>query len=154
VKYTDAPKDELYRICAAPLQQLGVSVLEWFFSVKGTQVHIQLTICAKGSVGVQDCSRVHRLIQARAELLYKDSDIHVEVSSPGIDRNLKDAREFGLLQGRGVRCYRTDISDWTAGRVVSADDTKVSIENKLGIADIPFGIIAKAKLDYSQEVED
>jgi len=48
--------------------------------------------------------------------------LSIEVASPGIDRTIKDAFEFQLYIGRGIRCYRTDISDWTAGIIEKADD--------------------------------
>jgi ribosome maturation factor RimP len=87
------------------------------------------------------------------ELAFPGQDVSLEVSSPGIDRIIKDGSEFACYIGRGVGCYRTDISDWSGGILVSADPTQVILKNKDGEMRLTYEIIAKAKLDYSQEVE-
>ena len=50
------------------------------------------------------------------------------------------------------RCYRTDISDWTAGILESAGESGIVLKTKDGVVKLDFEIIAKAKLDPSQEV--
>jgi ribosome maturation factor RimP len=100
-----------------------------------------------GIVGIDDCSAFHRASIPRLELAFPGQDLYVEVSSPGIDRLIKDGSEFACYMGRGVRCYRTDISGWSAGILESADEAGVVIEGKEGKIRIPYDCIAKAKLD-------
>jgi ribosome maturation factor RimP len=116
-------------------------------------VQAKLVVYKKEGVGVADCSRVHRAIEPRLSLAYPDHEIFIEVASPGIDRIIKDASEFAVFIGRGVRCYRTDISDWTAGIVTETSGNRLVLRNASGSVEIPYEAIAKAKLDYSQEVE-
>jgi ribosome maturation factor RimP len=104
-----------------------------------------------GAVGVDDCSRVHRAIVPRLELAFPGEDIYLEVSSPGVDRLIKDGAEFAHYIGRGVRCYRTDIGDWTAGILKAAGAEKITLQEKGETIDLNLSIIAKAKLDYSAE---
>jgi len=117
-------------------------------------VQVRLTVNKMGIVGVGDCSKVHRAVVPRLDLAFPDQEMSVEVASPGIDRVLKDASEFLLYIGRGVRCYRTDLSDWVAGIVVEADERRLVLRGSGGIVELPYEIIAKARLDYSQEVGD
>jgi ribosome maturation factor RimP len=100
---------------------------------------------------VDDCSRAHHALLPRLELAFPGQDLSVEVSSPGIDRLIKDGAEFAFYTGRGVRCYRTDISDWSAGILESAGETGIVLRGKDGSMNIAYEVIAKAKLDYSQE---
>jgi ribosome maturation factor RimP len=100
---------------------------------------------------VEDCSRVHHALLPRLELTFPGQDLYVEVSSPGIDRVIKDAAEFPCYIGRGIKCYRTDISDWSGGVLESADPAHLVLKGKNGIMEISYEVIAKAKLDYSQE---
>jgi ribosome maturation factor RimP len=104
-----------------------------------------------GAVGVDDCSRAHHAILPRLELAFPGEDLYVEVSSPGIDRLIKDGAEFAHYLGRGIRCYRTDISDWTSGILWAADTEGVTLKGKDGMTALSFNIIAKAKLDHSVE---
>jgi ribosome maturation factor RimP len=86
----------------------------------------------------------------RLELAFPRQDIYLEVSSPGIDRLIKDGSEFAYYKGKGVRCYRIDISDWTAGVLESADEKGIVIKTNEGAVRLDFNIIAKAKLDTAQ----
>jgi ribosome maturation factor RimP len=104
-----------------------------------------------GAVGVDDCSRVHRAIVPRLELAFPGEDIYLEVSSPGVDRLIKDGAEFAHYIGRGLRCYRTDTGGWDAGILKAADAEKITLQGKGETIDLNLNIIAKAKLDHSVE---
>jgi len=114
-------------------------------AIAGT-VQVKLVVYKDGSIGVDDCSRVHRAILPRLELAFPCRDISVEVSSPGIDRLIKDGSEFVHYVGKGVRCYRTDISDWTAGTLQSASETGIVLKTENTETALEYGIIAKARL--------
>jgi ribosome maturation factor RimP len=105
-----------------------------------------------GGLGIDDCSRAHRALLPRLELAFPGQDLYIEVSSPGIDRLIKDGAEFAHYMGRGVRCYRTDISDWSAGILEAADEDGIVLKGKEETMRLNYEIIAKAKLDSSQEV--
>jgi ribosome maturation factor RimP len=99
-----------------------------------------------GAVSIDDCSRVHRAILPRLELAFPGRDIYIEVSSPGIERRIKDGAEFVHYIGRPVSCYRTDISDWTSGILERVCDTHIVIKGRNGMTSLSYDIIAKAKL--------
>jgi ribosome maturation factor RimP len=105
-------------------------------------------------MGIDDCSRVHRAILPRLELAFPGRDLYVEVSSPGINRFIKDGAEFRFYLGRGIRCYRTDISDWTGGVLLAADSEGITLKGKGGVVSLSYGIIAKVRLDDVAPAED
>jgi ribosome maturation factor RimP len=106
---------------------------------------------SKGSISLDDCSKAYRAIMPRLELAFSGKDIYLEVTSPGVERLIKDGLEFGHYLGRGVRCYCTDISDWTGGILEFADEKGIVIKTADGEKRLEFDIIAKAKLDPSEE---
>jgi len=118
-------------------------------------VQVKAVVYREGITGVEDCSRVHRGILPRLELAFEGKEIYLEVSSPGINRIIKDGSEFAHYIGKVVKCYRTDISDWSEGILCAADDKGVVLkvkDEKTGLAselpmEIPFEIIAKARLN-------
>jgi ribosome maturation factor RimP len=87
----------------------------------------------------------------RLELAFSGQEVFLEVSSPGIDRLIKDVAEFAFYMGRRVCCYRTDISDWSAGILEKTCEKGIVIKVKEGSVMIDYEIIAKAKLAPSQE---
>ena len=70
----------------------------------------------------------------------------MELTSPGIDRNIKNAAEFSLFAGRLVRVWSKKENDWTGGKIVSADEKALAMETEKGeTITVPYGEIAKAK---------
>jgi len=140
------------RALDAVLKGLGLKLVELTVSRHRASVQIRAVIYNGASVGTDDCSKAHRAITPRLELAFPGQDIYLEVSSPGINRQIKDGAEFACYINRGVRCYRTDISDWTAGILESAGEKGIVLKTKEGLKELDFEIIAKAKLDPSEEV--
>ena len=110
-------------------------------------MQIRAVVYREGITGVEDCSKVHRGVLPRLELAFPGQDIYLEVSSPGIDRLIKDGSEFVHYIGRGVKCYRVDISAWTAGILCAADEEKIVLRAEGGEIVLPYEVIAKARLD-------
>jgi ribosome maturation factor RimP len=136
---------------------LGMSLIELAVSQRkgrGTSpgaVQVKAVVYHAGSIGVNDCSRAHRAMLPRIELAFPGRDIYLEVSSPGIDRLIKDGSEFFHFTGRGVKCYRADSAGWTGGLLQSADEKGIILKTEDGDVSLIYDVIAKAKLDPSED---
>ncbi|MFP3043479.1 ribosome assembly cofactor RimP [Treponema primitia] len=145
----------LYKALESVAQGLGMGLVELTLSRHKGSVQLRVVVCktaGKGAntvVGVDDCSKAHRAMLPCLESAFPGQDLYMELSSPGIDRVIKDGSEFVHYIGRGVRCYRTDISDWTGGILRSTDEKGVVLKGKDGMTEIAYDVIAKAKLDYT-----
>ena len=135
------------------LNGLGLKLIEFIVSRHKGSVQIRAVVYNGGAIGLNDCSRAHHAIMPRLELAFQGQDVYLEVSSPGINRLIKDGAEFVHYLGRGIRCYRTDISDWSAGILENVDEKGIFIKRDDGKVRLEYEIIAKAKLDPSQEVK-
>ena len=108
---------------------------------------------------VDDCATVHKIVAPRLNVLYDTREVGIEVSTPGLQRNLKDVYEFTLYIGKRVRIYSTILKGWMSGRIESVqensltlsdvfvEDTKEQLERK----SVEFDEIQKAKLDHRWE---
>ncbi|MDR1956740.1 MAG: ribosome assembly cofactor RimP [Treponema sp.] len=152
MRFTPREEDPLFDSIKLVAHGLGMSLVDLSVSRHKGSVQVRAVIYKNGPVGVDDCSQVHRALLPRLELAFPGQDLSVEVSSPGIDRVIKDGSELVHYIGRGIRCFRTDISDWSSGILQTADETHLVLNGKDGMIDIGYERIAKAKLDYSQEV--
>jgi len=112
----------------------------------GVQVRAVVMSTERGDTGVEDCARAHRLIMPRLELAFPGKDIYLEVSSPGINRLIKDGSEFEHYIGREVKCYRTDISDWTVGILRAVDGEKIVLLEDGKETTLSYETITKARL--------
>jgi len=133
------------------LKGLKFNLIELTVSKQRGSVQLRAVIYNGSSIGTNDCSIVHRAITPRLELAFPGQDIYLEVSSPGINRLIKEGQEFYFYIGKPVRCYRTDITEWSSGLLESVDEKGIVIKTKDGAVVLPYKIIAKAKLDTGNE---
>jgi ribosome maturation factor RimP len=142
----------------AMLRSMGLELIEFaVFRRKGGKgapgtAQVRLVVYSRDGVGLDECSRAHRALLPRLQLAFPEKDLYVEVSSPGIERLIRDGVEAAHYKGRGLRCYRADIADWQAGILESVDETGMTLRGAEGTICLNYEIIAKAKLDSTQEV--
>jgi len=146
------PDDVLFFSLEPVVRGMGLSLVElnlYHGKARGGNtgtVQIRVIVYRDGVTGLEECSRVHRGVLPRLELAFPGKDIYLEVSSPGIDRIIKDGSEFVHYIGRAIRCYRTDISDWTAGVLAATDERKIILRVEGVETELPYEVIAKARL--------
>ncbi|MDR3356333.1 MAG: ribosome assembly cofactor RimP [Spirochaetaceae bacterium] len=160
MRYTPRVADKVFDSIEAVVKGLAMSLVELSVSQRKGCVQVRAVIyrdaggVASPDVGINDCAGVHRAILPRLELAFPGQDIYVEVSSPGIERRIKDGAEFVHYIGRPVTCYRTDISGWTSGVLIGADDNHIVIKGKNGMTSLSYDTIAKAKLTCLAEISE
>lgn len=142
-----------YKECEATVSELGYHLVELKFSRQGSTTHILATITGEDAtvnIGVNDCSKVHRVLLPKIEEILGTEDTYMELTSPGMERNIKNAAEFALFKGREVRVWDKTVTDWVGGKVVSSDEKSITLEigSEDGAAQqktISYLDIAKAK---------
>lgn len=103
VKLQDAVNDELERVVTTELTALGFELVE--LRRRGSKSRPVLDLRVERSdgarVGVDDCARVSRALEARFEAVGLVGERYVlEVSSPGIERPLRQARDWVRASGQ------------------------------------------------------
>jgi len=126
---------------------LGYTLVDLQIIHQKSEWLIKAVIYAKSGVGVDDCSKVHRALLARAEVLLNSQDIQMEVSSPGLNRIIKNAAEFHAFIGEHIKILESSCSDWIEGELISADSTGLSLKTSGIQTDIRYADIKKAKLN-------
>ena len=79
------------------------------------------------------------------ESILGTEDTYMELTSPGMERNIKNAAEFAVFIGRDVRVWDKTVTDWVGGKIISADDKTVILEKDGENHTFSFENIAKAK---------
>ncbi|MBU1157489.1 MAG: ribosome maturation factor RimP [Proteobacteria bacterium] len=105
----------------------------------------------EGGVSLTECTELSRQV---SDLLDVEEPIGVpyslEVSSPGLNRKLKDPREFDLFAGRPARLVVSPPGGGTQvvqGVLKGTMGQDVLIEVKGKVKALPVAQVAKAKLD-------
>ncbi|MBT3273521.1 MAG: ribosome assembly cofactor RimP [Spirochaetales bacterium] len=143
---SDALFDELDPI----IRGLGYDIVEVNSARLSGTFSVVLVINRDGGIDVKACADVYKAIYPRLELKEEGADIRLEVSSPGIYRNIKSPREFAIFHGYSVKVLLEDEDDWIKGKIEKADESSVYFLPEQGgeIQKIDFSDIKKAKLDY------
>ncbi|MBO8457548.1 MAG: ribosome maturation factor RimP [Spirochaetes bacterium] len=153
MEYLSFDKIPWFKDARDVVESLGYRLVE-FNCIKGSngwQVRA-VVLNPEGGTGIDDCSKVHRILQTRMEVLLDTQDLYMEVTSPGLDRNIKNCAEFEIFKDFGIRIWYVPLSDWVYGTIRSSDNEKITLLCSDGTEKVfPYGEIGKAKLDYSQE---
>ena len=111
------------------------------FSYAGKQTLRCLVDYPQGGITVDVCTKINKKIFSYLEESgILGDDYVVEINSPGLDRPLKEPKDFTRVRGRVVSLWLkepVDDKDYIEGQVIDADKDILHLEykgNDLGIA--------------------
>jgi ribosome maturation factor RimP len=108
---------------------------------------LRLFVDKAGGVGIGDCERLSReigdLLDAEGLI---DQAYDLEVSSPGLDRQLRKDREFQWALGKPVRCWLAGGQEHT-GRLMEVAPERLVLDHDGERVELPRGVVTKARLD-------
>ena len=153
-------QDSSYRIVAESLEPLGYRVVDVRKNDHGASVDFTVVVTTVGrEVSIEDCAAAHRVLYPRLSLTEGVRAVGLEVSTPGIQRVIRDIHEFSLFIARRCRIYDSRVDAWVEGIIETCrdgqvvlssariDDTNETTENYA----VPYDHIQKAKLAYAWE---
>ena len=83
--------------------ELGYIIWDVTFSKIGADYHLEVTIDSDNGIGIDDCEKVHRAIDPILDECDPIEDFYyLEVSSPGIERELRTEEHISLCLGERV----------------------------------------------------
>jgi ribosome maturation factor RimP len=130
----------------------GLILVELQFRPEGSGLVLRLFVDRpEGGVSLDECAQVSR--QASDLLDVEDvvpGRFHLEVSSPGLTRRLKTARDFEIFAGRLVKMMVREADGknrtWRGQlKGMQGEEVVVEVEGRLRTA--PLGEVLKANLD-------
>lgn len=147
---------KLYELLLPVVRDAGCDIWDLDFVKEGAKRILRITIDAEGGVGIDDCERVHRAVDP----VLDDADpideaYYLEVSSPGIEREITLPRHVEACAGQKVEARLYAPRD--GRRVFSgtleglSDDGAVLIREDAAAepAALPFDAISKMKVVYN-----
>ncbi len=129
------------------VDDFGFELVEIVFRRENHGWILRLVIFSPTGVTLDDCARVSR----EAGYLLEVEDLvpgryRLEVSSPGLDRPLRNAADFRRYPGHAVRLVLIDAPEPVVGRIGEVDEQRVVIELDDRSMEVPYALIVKAHL--------
>ena len=137
----------------------GLEIFDVQFRREGQGLVLRVRIDRPGpsatadeSVSVDDCAQISRDLSAILDVEDVVPDAYtLEVSSPGLDRPLRDADDYRRFSGRRAKLVMREAVDgqkYFKGRLGGVDDEAVLIDAEDGRRHrVPIGVITRANLE-------
>lgn len=139
---------EIEGVVQPVLRDHGLTLVDLEWRPRRPRGVLRLFVDKPGGVGIDDCQRLSRevgdVLDASA-LIEEAYDL--EVSSPGLDRQLRTDREFRWAGGKRVRCWLAGGQE-IRGRLVGIDGGQLVLEQDDGTeVKLDRASVTKVRLD-------
>jgi ribosome maturation factor RimP len=142
--------DEYVPLIRSTAEGLGFELFDARFFGSGPRSVLRVTIDKPGGVSVSDCERVSGAVGKLLdeEDFFGGKPYTLEVSSPGIDRPLKEERDYRRIIGRDVAVHLAEAVNGKKslrGKVLGCEGGVLNIEIGGEPTQIPLASILSGK---------
>ena len=138
--------------------ELGYEIWDITYSKIGADYHLEITIDHENGIDINDCERVHRAIDPILDECDPiEGFYYLEVSSPGIERELRTDRHIEACVGMPVEAKLFSAKDGrksVVGYLVGLVDGKVVIDEGGCEVELLRSEISKLATIYVEEDEE
>ena len=132
---------------------LGYRIWDVTYSKVGADYHLEITIDSDKGIDINDCEKVHRAIDPILDEVDPiESFYYLDVSSPGIERELRTEEHINLCLGQSVEAKLFAAKDGrksVTGKLVSYLDGVVTIEEAGSAVELRREEISKLTTVYT-----
>jgi ribosome maturation factor RimP len=112
--------------------ELGYRIWDVTYQKIGADYHLEITIDSDEGINIDDCEKVHRAIDPILDEIDPIEDFYyLEVSSPGVERELKSDEHIELSIGQRVLCKLFTAKDGRksiTGTLIAQDKESVTVD--------------------------
>lgn len=136
-------KETVREAIAPTVEELGYVIWDITYTKIGADYHLEITIDNEEGIGIEDCERVHRAIDPILDEVDPiEGFYYLEVSSPGVERELRTEEHITLSVGvkveaklftpkDGRKSIVGILSAYTDGVLtITAEDGETSLDRK------------------------
>ena len=137
------------------INELGYSVWDIEFVKEGADYFLRFTIDHADGIDIDDCEKVHRTIDPLLDELDPIEDAyHLEVSSPGLERDLRHDWHYEVCMGMNIELRLFAPIEAYPGKksfvgiLKSYADEAITLDTPDGEVTVPHKAVSKAKTVY------
>jgi ribosome maturation factor RimP len=139
------------RTVAEPIvSQEGMELVDLVYRREPRGWVLRLFVDKEGGVTLEDCARISRELGRNLDVEdFIDNPYALEVSSPGLDRPLKNPQDFMRYRDRLIRVKTFDPIENRRnfkGKLLGLSEDRIKLELDGRVVHIPMSKVAKANL--------
>ena len=142
-------EERIEGVIAPVVRQHGLTLVDLEWRGDRRRGILRIYVDKAGGVGIDECSRLSReigdLIDAEGVI---DHAYDLEVSSPGLDRQLRKDREFQWALGKPVRCWLAGGAEHH-GRLTEVAPERLVLDRDGERVELARDVVTKARLDIT-----
>lgn len=146
--------EDLERLAAPVVQAHGLTLVDLEVA-GGRRFAVRFFIDKPGGVGIEDCQRFSREIGDLLEVAdLVPGSFDLEVSSPGLDRELKKDRELRWAAGKHVHAWTREPVDGQrefVGRLEEVGEGFLTLAEAAGRRQVPRALLTKVRLEVERK---
>jgi ribosome maturation factor RimP len=143
-------KSSIIGLLSPVLDQEGIELVDVELQGEIRATTVRFLIHKPGGITVKDCQRVSRLVHPILEVhAMIDSEVTLEVASPGIDRPLATEADFRRNMGRAVQIETTSATVESLrlnGTVMDVKDGVVYLDESGKTTELEISTIVRAQI--------
>ncbi len=145
-------KDTVKDAIEPTVSELGYRIWDITYTKIGADWHLEITIDSDKGIDIEDCEKVHRAIDP---ILDEEDPIegfyYLEVSSPGIERELRTDEHISLSIGQKVEVKLFAPKDGiksVVGKLSSYNNSVLTVETDESVYEFQRSDVSKIKTIY------
>ena len=148
-------RDTVREAIEPTVTELGYRIWDIVYSKIGADYHLEITIDSDNGINIEDCEKVHRAIDPILDECDPiEGFYYLEVSSPGIERDLRTDEHISASIGQKVLAKLFTAKDGVKsfeGTLSEFDGKCVTIESDAGKAVIERSEISRLTTVYFED---
>jgi ribosome maturation factor RimP len=158
VAFTAENLEQVIRQVGDPIARaLGVDILEVHCTGRPPNLLVRLILDKQGGIGIDDCEQFHQSLRRAWEVTHPEQSMYrFEVSSPGLDRPLRNLKDFQRVVGERLRVNLRDQKNKHSvflGRLITVTETGILLVDDQSKhpqeISVELGDIVKARLEVT-----
>ncbi|UGQ16447.1 ribosome maturation factor RimP [Borrelia sp. RT5S] len=136
-------ENEVYDLIKGITDRLGIEILEINTFKKRGQGRVQVVLYGRGDFGVDKLCDLHKMVLLSLETVLK-YDFSLELSTPGVNRKIKNRREFKIFEGKRIKLMLGN--EFEEGFILKAEEDSFVFKTGSGEVKILYSDVRKARL--------
>ncbi len=124
--------NQVHRIAEPIAKALRLEIVDVECHGKGAKTIVRVIVEKEGGVGIQDCEQFHHSLGRALDVVDPVSHAYrLEVSSPGVDRPLRQRKDYDRAVGRKIRVKVRDPvhgHGTLVGQLAEVDDRGITLQ--------------------------